>query len=146
MSQPTPVPPTPASPSTVQLRRVALSGLLGTAMEFYDFLLFGTLAALVFNKLFFPSLDPTVGTIAAFGSFTAGYLARPIGGLIIGHFGDRVGRKSMLMATMTTMGLASFLIWLLPTYATIGIWAPVLLVLLRTSRASPSAANGAARC
>ncbi|MEU9241680.1 MFS transporter [Streptomyces sp. NPDC048385] len=132
MSQPTPAPLTPAQPSPTQLRRVALSGLLGTAMEFYDFLLFGTLAALVFNKLFFPSLDPTVGTLAAFGSFTAGYLARPIGGVVIGHFGDRVGRKSMLMATMTTMGLASFLIGLLPTYAAIGIWAPVLLVLLRT--------------
>ncbi|MCZ9346419.1 MHS family MFS transporter, partial [Streptomyces sp. TRM76130] len=132
MTQPTPAPLTPAQSSPVQLRRVAVSGLLGTTMEFYDFLLFGTLAALVFNKLFFPSLDPVVGTIAAFGTFTAGYLARPLGGLVIGHFGDRIGRKSMLLATMTTMGIASFLIGLLPTYDVIGIWAPVLLVLLRT--------------
>ncbi|TNC24935.1 MFS transporter [Amycolatopsis alkalitolerans] len=118
-------------PTTAQIRRVAVSGMLGTAMEYYDFLLFGTLAALVFNKLFFPSLAPLVGTIAAFGSFTAGYLARPIGGLIIGHFGDRIGRKSMLLLTMTTMGVSSFLIGVLPTHATIGIWAPVLLVVLR---------------
>ncbi|MQA09764.1 MAG: MFS transporter [Pseudonocardiaceae bacterium] len=120
-----------SQPNTTPLRRVAISGLLGTAMEFYDFLLYGTLAALVFDKLFFPDLSPMVGTIAAFGTFTAGYLARPLGGIIFGHFGDKLGRKSMLLLTMSMMGAASFLIGLLPSYATIGIWAPILLTLLR---------------
>lgn len=114
-----------------QLRRVALSGLLGTAVEFYDFLVYGTVAALVFGDLFFPGADPAVGTIAAFGTFAAGYLARPVGGILFGHFGDRVGRKSMMLLTMLLMGSGSFLIGLLPTYDAIGVWAPVLLVLLR---------------
>ncbi|WP_246114073.1 MFS transporter, partial [Streptomyces montanus] len=125
-----------AAPSTTpeqmrQLRRVALSGLLGTAVEFYDFLVYGTVAALVFGELFFPGADPAVGTIAAFGTFAAGYLARPLGGILFGHFGDRLGRKSMLLLTMGLMGGASFLIGLLPTYDTIGVWAPVLLITLR---------------
>ena len=125
-----------ASPSTTsertrQLRAVALSGLLGTAVEFYDFLVYGTVAALVFGELFFPGADPAVGTIAAFGTFAAGYCARPLGGIIFGHFGDRLGRKSMLLLTMGLMGAASFLIGLLPTYDTIGVWAPVLLIALR---------------
>ncbi|MEU7644697.1 MFS transporter [Streptomyces huasconensis] len=114
-----------------QLRRVALSGLLGTAVEFYDFLVYGTVAALVFGDLFFPGADPAVGTVAAFGTFAAGYLARPLGGIVFGHFGDRLGRKSMMLLTMVLMGTGSFLIGLLPTYDTIGVWAPVLLVLLR---------------
>ncbi|WP_329331412.1 MHS family MFS transporter [Streptomyces sp. NBC_00663] len=116
---------------TRQLRRVALSGLLGTAVEFYDFLVYGTVAALVFGELFFPGADPAVGTIAAFGTFAAGYVARPLGGVLFGHFGDRLGRKSMLLLTMGLMGGASFLIGLLPTYDTIGVWAPVLLIALR---------------
>jgi MFS transporter, MHS family, shikimate and dehydroshikimate transport protein len=120
MSQPAP-----------QLRRVAVSGLLGTTLEFYDFQLYGLFAALVFDRLFFPDLHPAVGVIAAFGTFTAGYLARPLGGLIFGHFGDRLGRKSMLLLTMILMGAASFLIGLLPTYAVIGVWAPILLTVLR---------------
>ncbi|MFI2617185.1 MFS transporter [Streptomyces sp. NPDC018584] len=114
-----------------QLRRVALSGLIGTAVEFYDFLVYGTVAALVFGDLFFPEADPAVGTVAAFGTFAAGYLARPLGGIVFGHFGDRLGRKSMMLLTMVLMGTGSFLIGLLPTYDTIGVWAPVLLVLLR---------------
>ncbi|MFI9027825.1 MFS transporter [Streptomyces sp. NPDC053560] len=114
-----------------QLRRVALSGLLGTAVEFYDFLVYGTVAALVFGDLFFPAADPAAGTVAAFGTFAAGYVARPLGGIVFGHFGDRLGRKSMMLATMVLMGVGSFLIGLLPTYDTIGVWAPVLLVLLR---------------
>ncbi|MFH8346892.1 MFS transporter [Streptomyces sp. NPDC018045] len=118
-------------PKDAQLRRVALSGLLGTAVEFYDFLVYGTVAALVFDDLFFPGADPATGTIAAFGTFAAGYLARPLGGVVFGHFGDRLGRKSMMLTTMGLMGTGSFLIGLLPTYATIGVWAPVLLVLLR---------------
>ncbi|WP_030544258.1 MFS transporter [Streptomyces albus] len=130
--------PSPASPSARQtsadqrqLRRVALSSMLGTAIEFYDFLVYGTLAALVFGSLFFPGADPAVGTIAAFGTFAAGYVARPLGGIVFGHFGDRMGRKSMMLLTMTLMGVASFLIGVLPTYDTIGVWAPVLLVTLR---------------
>lgn len=114
-----------------QLRRVVLSSYLGTTIEFYDFLLYGTVAALVFNKLFFTSLDPLAGTIASFGTFAVGYVARPVGGIVCGHFGDRIGRKSMLLATMSLMGVASFLIGLLPTYDRIGIWAPALLVTLR---------------
>ncbi|WP_371575537.1 MFS transporter [Streptomyces sp. NBC_01314] len=130
-----PVVPPPPNPEQAerrsQLRRVALSGLLGTAVEFYDFLVYGTVAALVFGELFFPGADPAVGTIAAFGTFAAGYLARPLGGIVFGHFGDRLGRKSMLLLTMGLMGGASFLIGLLPTYDTIGVWAPVLLITLR---------------
>ncbi|MFE0137199.1 MFS transporter [Streptomyces sp. NPDC059037] len=116
---------------TRQLRRVALSGLLGTAVEFYDFLVYGTVAALVFGDLFFPEAESSVGTIAAFGTFAAGYVARPLGGIVFGHFGDRLGRKSMMLLTMVLMGAGSFLIGCLPTYDTIGVWAPVLLVLLR---------------
>ncbi|WP_063726843.1 MFS transporter [Streptomyces sp. RTd22] len=129
--QPAPVPVPPPPPDSRQLRRVALSGLLGTAVEFYDFLVYGTVAALVFGELFFPDADPAVGTIAAFGTFAAGYLARPLGGIVFGHFGDRLGRKSMLLLTMVLMGTCSFLIGLLPTYDAIGVWAPVLLVALR---------------
>ncbi|MFF1543499.1 MFS transporter [Streptomyces sp. NPDC058291] len=131
------MPPSPvASPSTTaernrQLRVVAASGLLGTAVEFYDFLVYGTVAALVFGELFFPGADPAVGTIAAFGTFAAGYVARPVGGVLFGHFGDRLGRKSTLLLTMGLMGGASFLVGLLPTYDTIGVWAPVLLITLR---------------
>ncbi|MEH0472098.1 MFS transporter [Streptomyces sp. B21-097] len=131
------MPPSPvASPSTTaerhrQLRVVAASGLLGTAVEFYDFLVYGTVAALVFGELFFPGADPAVGTVAAFGTFAAGYVARPLGGILFGHFGDRLGRKSTLLLTMGLMGGASFLVGLLPTYDTIGVWAPVLLIALR---------------
>lgn len=126
------MPPSPTASDRIrQLRRVALSGLLGTAVEFYDFLVYGTVAALVFGELFFPGADPAVGTIAAFGTFAAGYVARPIGGIVFGHFGDRLGRKRMLLLTMGLMGGASFLIGLLPTYDTIGVWAPVLLITLR---------------
>src|SRR5215218_165771 len=122
---------TPLAEQARQLRRVALSGLLGTAVEFYDFLVYGTVAALVFGELFFPGADPAVGTIAAFGTFAAGYVARPLGGIVFGHFGDRLGRKSMLLLTMGLMGGASFLIGVLPTYDTVGVWAPVLLITLR---------------
>ena len=113
------------------LRRVALSSLLGTAIEYYDFLVYGTMSALVFGLVFFPDSDPAVATIAAFGTLAAGYVARPLGGILFGHFGDRVGRKSMLVLTMVLMGASSFLIGALPAYATIGVAAPILLVLLR---------------
>lgn len=117
--------------STVQLRRAVLSSFLGSMIEYYDFLLYATAAALVFGPLFFSNLDPLVGVIASFGTFTAGYLARPLGGIVFGHFGDRLGRKKMLVLTMTIMGIASFLIGVLPTYEQVGAVAPVLLVTLR---------------
>ena len=110
---------------------VLLAGSIGTVMEWYDFLIYATSAALVFNKLFFPAISPAMGTLAALGSYAVGFFARPLGGALFGHFGDRLGRKSMLMTTMMTMGLATFAIGLLPTYASIGAWAPILLVLLR---------------
>jgi MHS family shikimate/dehydroshikimate transporter-like MFS transporter len=128
-------PPMTRPPSTAgdarQMRRVLFSSFLGSAVEFYDFLLYGTAAALVFGQLFFSNLSPVVATIASFGTLAVGYLTRPLGGVIFGHFGDRIGRKSMLVLTMSIMGAASFLIGLLPTYATIGWLAPVLLILLR---------------
>lgn len=121
----------PASTRNAQLRKVALSSLLGTIIEYYDFLLYSTMAALVFGRLFFPSSNPALSTIAAFGTLAAGYVARPVGGLVFGHFGDRLGRKSMLVVTMVMMGGASFLIGVLPTYATVGVVAPILLVVVR---------------
>jgi MFS family permease len=121
---------TPA-PDHGRLRRVLFSGLLGGVIEYYDFLLYGTVSALVFNRLFFANLSPVVATFASFTTFAVGYLARPAGGLLFGHFGDRYGRKAMLLASMILMGVASTLIGALPTYATAGNWAPVLLVFLR---------------
>ena len=112
-------------------RQIVWSSVIGTTVEWYDFLIYGTASALVFSKLFFPSFDPLVGTIAAFGSYAVGFLARPLGGVIFGHFGDKVGRKAMLSLTIIIMGLGTFLIGCLPTYAQIGIWAPILLVALR---------------
>lgn len=113
---------------------IAFAGSIGTIVEWYDFIIYGTAAALVFNKLFFPNVDPRIGTLASLGSFAVGFLARPVGGAIFGHFGDRLGRKSMLMITMVAMGLATAAIGVLPTYTQIGIWAPALLVLLRVAQ------------
>jgi MHS family shikimate/dehydroshikimate transporter-like MFS transporter len=113
------------------MRSVVVASSIGTIIEWYDFLVYATSAALVFNKLFFPTIDPNVGTLAALGSYAVGFFARPFGGALFGHFGDRIGRKSMLMLTMFIMGGATFGIGLLPTYSSIGIWAPVLLVILR---------------
>jgi len=117
--------------SRTQLRRAVLSSYLGSVIEYYDFLLYATASAVVFNKIFFSNLDPLVGTVASFGTLATGYLARPLGGIVFGHFGDRIGRKKMLVLSMTLMGVGSTLIGLLPTYAQIGVWAPILLVLLR---------------
>ena len=116
------------------IRLVALASLIGTTIEWYDFFLYGTAAALVFNRLYFPTFDPHAGTLAAFGTYTVGFVARPIGGIVIGHYGDRIGRKSMLVATLTIMGVATFCIGLLPTYAQIGSWAAVALVVLRLAQ------------
>ncbi len=113
------------------IRKVAAASLIGTTIEWYDFFIYGTAAALVFGSLFFPSFSPTAGTLAAFATFGVGFLARPVGGIIFGHFGDRIGRKAMLVISLTMMGIATVLIGLLPSYETIGIAAPILLVLLR---------------
>ncbi|MCS6766097.1 MAG: MHS family MFS transporter [Candidatus Protistobacter heckmanni] len=117
-----------ASAETPTMRSVVFASAIGTIIEWYDFLIYGTAAALVFNKLFFPNVDPFVGTLAAFGSYAVGFLARPLGGALFGHFGDRVGRKSMLMLIM---GLGTALIGCLPTYETVGVWAPIMLITLR---------------
>ncbi len=121
----------PADHSRTQLRRAVTSSYLGSVIEYYDFLLYATASALVFNKVFFPNIDPTIGAIASFGTLATGYLARPVGAAIFGHYGDRIGRKQALVVTMSVMGVVSVLIGLLPTYASIGIWAPILLVFLR---------------
>jgi metabolite-proton symporter len=113
------------------LRRVIASSCVGTTIEWYDFFLYGSAAALVFNKLFFPSYDPLVGTMLAFATYAVGFVARPLGGIVFGHFGDRIGRKKLLMWSLVMMGVATVLIGLLPTYAQIGVWAPILLILLR---------------
>jgi metabolite-proton symporter len=114
------------------IRRVVFASFVGTTIEWYDFFLYGTAAALVFNRLFFPNVDPLIGTLSSFGTFAVGFFARPLGGIVFGHFGDRVGRKSMLVYSLLIMGVATFFIGLLPTYESIGIWAPVLLVVLRS--------------
>ena len=112
-------------------RRVALASAIGTTIEWYDFFIYGTAAALVFGPQFFSSASPLTGTLAAFATFAVGFLARPLGGMVMGHFGDRMGRKSMLVWSLLLMGGATFGIGLLPTYAQVGAWAPLLLVLLR---------------
>ncbi|RJQ76057.1 MFS transporter [Pseudonocardiaceae bacterium YIM PH 21723] len=116
------------------MRRIAVASSVGHTIELYDFLIYGTAAATVFNRLFFPQNDPLTGLLLAFATFGAGFAARPIGGMVIGHFGDRLGRRGMLVLTLVGTGLSTALIGLLPTYATIGAWAPALLVLLRVSQ------------
>src|SRR5687768_6598163 len=113
------------------LRKVVFASLIGTTIEWYDFFLYGTAAALVFNHHFFPQTDPLSGAMLAFSTYALGFLARPLGGLVFGHYGDRIGRKKLLMASLMLMGGATVLIGCLPTYAQIGGLAPVLLVLLR---------------
>jgi MHS family shikimate/dehydroshikimate transporter-like MFS transporter len=117
--------------SEAEIRKVALASAIGTTIEWYDFFLYNTFAALVFNKLFFPSFDPLVGTMLAFTTALVGFIARPVAGIVFGHFGDRLGRKKMLILTLLIMGIGTFLIGLLPTYDTIGVWAPILLLVLR---------------
>jgi metabolite-proton symporter len=116
---------------TASIRQVALASLLGTTIEWYDFFIYVTAASLAFNVLFFPEYEPLTGTLLAFSTNAVGFVARPLGGAIFGHFGDRVGRKSMLIMTLLLMGLATFAIGLLPTHAQIGVAAPILLVVLR---------------
>ncbi|TDV46931.1 MFS transporter [Actinophytocola oryzae] len=111
--------------------RVVSASLIGTTVEWYDFFLYSSAAALVFNKLFFPTADPLTGTLLAFTTYAIGFLARPVGGLVFGHFGDRIGRKKLLVVSLLMMGGATFAMGLLPTYATVGVAAPLLLTLLR---------------
>lgn len=120
-----------ASEHRIQLRRAVIASTVGTAIEWYDFFLYSTVTGLVFAKLFFPHSDPWVGTLEAFAIYAVGFIARPIGAAIFGHYGDRIGRKSTLIATLLLMGLATFAVALVPTYATIGIWGAVLLTILR---------------
>ena len=110
---------------------MAFASLIGTTIEWYDFFIFGTAAALIFTEVFFPSFDPVTGTLAAFASFSVGFIARPFGGAVFAHYGDKIGRKPMLVYSLLLMGAATVLMGLLPSYAAIGIWAPILLVALR---------------
>ncbi|MFF7710274.1 MFS transporter [Pseudomonas sp. NPDC007930] len=111
--------------------RAALSSIAGSALEWLDFAAYGAIAATVLPKLFFPATDPTTATLAAFATFSVGFVARPLGGLVCGYYGDRLGRRTMLVFTFVLMGLCSFLIGVLPTYASLGVWAPIALVVLR---------------
>ncbi len=120
-----------SQPGKKEIRKVVIASLLGATIEWYDFFLYGVVAGIVFNKLYFPTDDPYTGTILAYSTFAIGYLARPFGGFVFGHFGDKIGRKSMLVLTMLIMGLATIGIGLVPTYAQIGIAAPIILQTLR---------------
>ena len=113
------------------VRRVALASVVGATVEWYDFFLYGVVAGIVFNKLYFPGGDPLVSTMLAYGTFAVGFITRPLGGVIFGHFGDRIGRKSALVFTLLIMGVATAGVAIVPTYAQIGIWAPILLLALR---------------
>lgn len=125
------LPPQVAAKSQKRAARAAWGSFVGAVVDWYDFLLYGIVAALVFNSTFFPQVSPTMGTLAAFGTFGVGFLFRPLGGMVFGHFGDKLGRKRMLMITVWMMGGATALIGLLPSFSVIGWWAPVLLVVLR---------------
>src|SRR5699024_11178605 len=114
--------------------KVAFASFIGTTVEWYDYFLFGTAAVLVLNEQFFPSLDPLAGQLASLSTFAVAFVARPLGGLIFGHFGDKLSRKSMLVLSLLMMGVATFAIGLLPGYDTIGVAAPILLVLLRVAQ------------
>jgi MFS transporter, MHS family, shikimate and dehydroshikimate transport protein len=113
------------------IRQVGVAAFIGSMIEWYDFFLYGLAAAVVFNQVFFPSETPLAGTLTAFATFGVGFFFRPIGGSIFGHYGDKLGRKTILVLTLLIMGIATFLIGFLPTYDTIGILAPILLVVLR---------------
>src|SRR5436309_10692356 len=120
-----------AADHSAQLRKAVIASTIGTAIEWYDFFLYGTAAGLVFGKLYFPNEDVLAGTLLAFGTYFIGFVGRPIGAAIFGHYGDRIGRKATLIASLVAMGLAIFLIAFVLTYASIGIWGAVLLTVLR---------------
>ena len=115
----------------VELRKAVIASTVGTTIEWYDFLLYSVVTGLVFGKLFFPQSDPLVGVLQAFAVYAVGFIARPIGAMIFGHYGDRIGRKAALIATLLITGLATFAVGLVPGYATIGIWGAVILTILR---------------
>ncbi len=117
--------------TSTPVRRVATTALIGSVIEWYDFFLYGAMAAVVFNQLFFPTVDPLIGTLVAFATFGVGFVARPIGGIVLGNYGDKLGRRTVLIVTLLIMGIATTLMGVLPSYDTIGLWAPVLLVVLR---------------
>src|SRR5208282_4050256 len=121
----------PEAEHSAQLRKAVIASTIGTAIEWYDFFLYGTAAGLIFGKLYFPNEDALTATLAAFGTYFIGFVGRPIGAAIFGHYGDRIGRKATLIATLLCMGLATFAIAFVPTYASIGIWGAVLLTVLR---------------
>src|SRR5579864_1693899 len=121
----------PADDQQRQLRRAIVAGAIGTSIEWYDFFLYSTVTGLVFARLYFPRADPLVGTLEAFGVYAVGFLARPIGAAIFGHYGDRLGRKAALIATLLLMGIATFLVALVPGYRYIGIWGAIILTVLR---------------
>lgn len=137
---------TPIRENPVNMKKVAVASVIGTTVEWYDLFVFATASALVFNKIFFPAFDALIGTLLAFGTFASAYGARIVGAALFGHFGDKLGRKSMLLISLLVMGTATFAIGLLPDYATIGIWAPILLLTLRIIKVWRWVANGAARC
>ena len=120
-----------ASDHSAQLRKAVIASTIGTTIEWYDFFLYGTAAGLIFGKLYFPNQDPLTATLAAFGTYFIGFVGRPIGAAIFGHYGDRIGRKATLIATLLCMGIATFLIAFVPTYESIGIWGAVILTVLR---------------
>ena len=120
-----------SKPQKSSHRLAGISSMVGTTIEWYDFFIYGAAAALIFNKLFFPDLDPLTGVLAAFATYAVGFIGRPLGGIVFGHFGDKVGRKSMLLLTLMLMGIPTVLIGLLPTFETIGYWATVCLIILR---------------
>src|SRR6201988_2497709 len=123
--------PLPEADHRAQLRRAMIASTVGTTIEWYDFLLYSTVTGLVFGKLFFPKSDPLVGVLEAFAVYTVGFIARPIGAMIFGHYGERIGRKGGLIATLLVTGLASFAVGFVPTYETVGIWGPVILTAIR---------------
>src|SRR3954462_7738006 len=125
------MPPNPSATQASSVRRVIVASLVGTSLEWYDFFIYGTSAALVFNQIFFPSFDPLVGTLLAFTTFAVGFAAYPLVGVVFGHYGDKLGRKNVLVVTLLIMGIATVLVGVLPTYGAIGVWAPLLLVGLR---------------
>lgn len=132
--RPADTPPSSSPPpddSSGTMKRIAVASVIGTTVEWYDLFVFATASALVFNKVFFPGFVPLVGTLLAFGTFASAYLARIVGAALFGHFGDRLGRKAMLLVSLIIMGTATFSIGLLPNFASIGIWAPILLLALR---------------